>query len=110
MAHRIALYVCIITLGFVTYTSNLIAQSEKNKPENTFVEAELVDGKGRDETEAYCAACHSLNTVTQQKLSRNDWDELLVWMVEEQAMPEIPKDDRKLVLDYLAKHYGVDEK
>jgi cytochrome c len=57
---------------------------------------------------AYCGACHSLRLVLQQRLSRDTWDDTLVYMVEEQAMPEIDPPDRKLVLDYLGKYLGRD--
>ena len=68
----------------------------------------LPEGKGRGEVEIYCSGCHSLKLVTQQGLSRKDWDELLVSMVDEQGMEEMPADDRKLVLDYLTRHISVE--
>ncbi|VAW13226.1 hypothetical protein MNBD_ALPHA09-834 [hydrothermal vent metagenome] len=69
---------------------------------------ELPDGIGGEEVEAYCSACHSLKTVVQQGLSREDWEELLVWMVEEQEMEPIDPEDRKLVLDYLAENISIE--
>ena len=39
--------------------------------------------------------------VLQQRLSREDWDETLVWMVEEQGMPQPDPEERKIILDYL---------
>ena len=59
----------------------------------------LPDDVGREEVEIYCSACHSLRLVGQQGLSRYDWAELFVWMVEEQEMEKMPSDDSKLVLD-----------
>ena len=70
---------------------------------------ELPDGKGKEEVEAYCSACHSLRLVLQQRLKRSDWDEVLESMAEEQGMSEISPDDRALVLDYLARHLGPDK-
>lgn len=67
----------------------------------------LPEGVGRDETEAYCGACHSMRLVVQQGQTRDGWDELLDYMVEEHAMEPMPPADRNLVLDYLAKNYGV---
>ena len=55
-----------------------------------------------------CNACHSERIVAQQGLSRSHWDELLVWMVDEQEMDEIDETDRTVILDYLAAHYGED--
>lgn len=65
---------------------------------------------GHEEVEAYCGACHSLRIVIQQGLDRASWDELLVWMVEEQDMPELEHEERKLILDYLATHLGPDHR
>ena len=70
-------------------------------------EEALPDDAGREEVEIYCSACHSLKIVVQQRLSRDAWDETLVWMVEEQAMDPLTEDERKLVLDYLAAHFNA---
>ncbi len=53
-----------------------------------------------------CTACHSFKLVAQQGMSRERWDKLLHWMVEEQGMPEYPPEDWNAILDYLAAHYG----
>jgi cytochrome c len=65
-------------------------------------------GRGREQVFYSCQACHSLAIVKQQGLSRDSWDESLTWMVEKQAMPPLDPDDRKLILDYLATHYGLE--
>ena len=70
----------------------------------------LPAGAGREEVYSLCGACHSLMIVKQQGLSREAWDETLVWMVEEQGMPELDADSLDLVLDYLADHYGADRR
>ncbi len=68
----------------------------------------LPAGLGREEVFYACQACHSLAIVKQQGLDRDSWDESLVWMVEEQEMDSLAPEDRKLVLDYLATHFGRD--
>ncbi len=68
----------------------------------------LPAGLGREEVFYTCQACHSLAIVKQQGLDRDSWDESLVWMVEEQEMEPLDTEDRKLVLDYLATHFGRD--
>jgi mono/diheme cytochrome c family protein len=68
------------------------------------------DGEGKWIVQSWCAACHSLNMVKQQGMSRKRWDETLVWMVEKQGMPEMPDDARDIVLDYLAEHFGEDHR
>ena len=68
----------------------------------------LPAGPGREEVFYRCQACHSLAIVKQQGLDRESWDESLVWMVEEQEMEPLDPEEGKLVLDYLATHYGAD--
>jgi len=68
----------------------------------------LVDGKGAEETYYACTGCHSDMLVAQQGLTRERWNELIDWMIDEQGMPELEPEERKLILDYLAKNYGPD--
>ena len=66
------------------------------------------EGPGRDVTGFVCQACHSLAIVKQQGLPRDRWDELLVWMVEEQGMDPLEPQQRDLVLDYLSESFGIE--
>lgn len=66
----------------------------------------LPAGKGRALTYHVCSACRSIRLVVQQRLTREDWDEALVWMVKEQDMPRLDPAERKLILDYLSKYYS----
>jgi cytochrome c len=68
----------------------------------------LVEEPGVEETFYACAACHSERLVAQQGLTRERWDHLLVWMVEEQGMQPLDPDERETVLDYLSTHYNTD--
>ena len=68
----------------------------------------LYPAEGAGVTYDYCATCHSEMLVAQQGQTREGWDELLQWMVEEQGMQPIPEDDRNTILDYLAEHYNTD--
>ena len=70
----------------------------------------LPGGPGREEVYGMCSACHSLMIVKQQGLSRDDWAEMMDWMVEEQGMPELDEETLTLIIDYLAEHYGVDRR
>ncbi len=103
----------IITGAAGSYVTSSLATSDTTSSEVEIDElAQLglpLDG-GREEVEIYCSACHSLRLVAQQGMTKDDWDELFDWMIEEQEMEEIPADDRKLALDYLAKHLGIDRK
>lgn len=67
----------------------------------------LPPGPGREQVFNLCQACHSLALVKQQGLSRDSWDELLTWMVEEMDMPRSDAADRKLILDYLSSNLSI---
>lgn len=60
---------------------------------------------GVDLVAGYCGSCHSLQIVTQQRLTKNRWDRLLDWMVEKQGMAPPPADDRAIILAYLAREF-----
>lgn len=66
----------------------------------------LPAGPGQDITFYACSACHSIKLVKQQRLTRDSWDDLLVYMVEEQAMEPLEPADRKQILDYLGTYLG----
>jgi hypothetical protein len=67
----------------------------------------LPEGPGREEVFYNCNQCHSLRTVTAQKLQRWRWEQLMDWMVTEQGMVELEPETRVLIVDYLVEHYGV---
>ena len=68
----------------------------------------LFVAEGVEQTYYACTSCHSEMIVVQQGKTRKDWDKMLVWMVEEQGMSELPEEDRETILDYLAAHYNTD--
>jgi cytochrome c len=68
----------------------------------------LATGRGAAETHAACTACHSERIVIQQGLPRQQWDELLDWMVDEHGMAPLRGRLRDTVLDYLSRQYGRD--
>ncbi len=104
----LCLFIAISGLLISIVPAAFAAETPANKPPQAIA---LPDGEGRDEVEAYCSACHSLQIVVQQKgLTRDRWKDLLEWMVEEQGMSELDEEDYKLVLDYLTKYLGPAEK
>jgi len=95
----------VLGLAFVLIAAVLAAPKAKADELTTLG---LPPDLGRDEVEAYCGACHSLKLVVQQGLSKDAWDELLVYMIEEHEMEPMARTDRKLVLDYLSKHLSIE--
>jgi cytochrome c len=65
-------------------------------------------GEGRELAGYTCNTCHSLAIVKQQGLSRRGWEETIDWMIEEQGLSELAQGDRKHIVDFLAKHFGID--
>jgi mono/diheme cytochrome c family protein len=66
---------------------------------------DLPAGAGRDETFGMCTACHGFKLVSNQGMSRAQWDDTLNWMTSRHNMPDIQGAERDLILDYLAQHY-----
>ena len=66
----------------------------------------MAEHPGKEEVFYTCNACHSIRLVTQQRLPRERWDQLLDWMVEEQGMAELTAAERQVILQYLATQYG----
>jgi mono/diheme cytochrome c family protein len=53
----------------------------------------------------HCSACHSLDTVTAQNKTADDWAETMDRMVDH-GMQITPEDSKK-VTDFLVAHYGA---
>lgn len=53
----------------------------------------------------HCAACHSLDTVTAQNKTADDWAETMDRMVDHGL--QISPEDRAKVTDLLVAHYGA---
>ncbi len=68
----------------------------------------LKEAPGVETTFYACTACHSERIIAQQGLTREEWGELIEWMVEEQGMVEPEEAELREILDYLATHYNVD--
>ncbi len=66
----------------------------------------MVAAPEASETFDACATCHSERIVAQQGLMREQWSELLDWVVEEQEMEPMEAGARDIILAYLAEHCG----
>ena len=62
----------------------------------------LPEGEGRDETFYLCTACHSTAIIRRSGFTRQQWDDLMDWMVERQNMNPLSPEERVLIVDYLA--------
>ncbi len=95
----------IFALSGGLFTQNTAqAEAQEKKPEfGLFFVA-----PGVKNTYYNCIRCHSERIIIQQGLSREGWDEMLDWMIEDQGMGELDDLIRAEILDYLAAHYNID--
>ncbi|MGJ3265042.1 MAG: hypothetical protein ACFE0R_17595 [Salinarimonas sp.] len=66
----------------------------------------LPDTPGMEDTFYLCSACHSLDIVTQQRMTDARWDYTWTWMVEQQGMAEMDAETKDLILGYLKRHFS----
>ena len=97
-------------LGFLLGAAAMMTSAQAQAPAQTFTPKDeriedLPAGPGRDETFGMCTACHAYKLVSNQGMTRDQWDGTLNWMTERHNMPAIEGADRDLILDYLATHH-----
>ena len=66
----------------------------------------LPAGPGQEETFYACTACHSTAIIRRSGFPRPQWDGLMDWMVEKQGMTPLEGEERRVIVDYLAEHFG----
>jgi len=54
----------------------------------------------------HCSACHSLRLVSEQRLSRERWLEMIRWMQATQNLWQFEPETEERILDYLALNYA----
>ena len=65
----------------------------------------LIMGDNWQLVHAHCIACLSTAIVTQNRMSRESWQETIRWMQKKQGLWPLG-DSEKLIVDYLTKYYG----
>ncbi len=65
----------------------------------------LPEAPGREETFYACVACHGTAVIRRSRLTREGWDELMDWMTEKQGMARLEGEDRRVIVDYLARAF-----
>ncbi len=66
----------------------------------------LPAGNGQEEVFYACTACHSTAIIRRSAFPRAQWDGLMDWMTEKHGMNPLEGEERKLIVDYLAQHFG----
>lgn len=65
----------------------------------------LIVDDGFIQVKASCTSCHSGNLITQNRQTRDGWENLIRWMQETQSLWDLGPNE-PLILDYLAKNYA----
>ena len=107
-ATRSMLILGVATICATPLVAERLVTDDEGRSEMIYEIGRLHEAPGAQITYDYCTACHSEMIIAQQGQDRDGWDEILVWMVEDMGMSELPDEDRDQILDYLATHYGED--
>jgi Spy/CpxP family protein refolding chaperone len=91
----------LLAAALLLAASALAQAPEPESPES------LPEGAGREETFYACTACHSSALIRRQQLTREGWDGIVALMVRQHGMPEPSDEERKQIVDYLAKAFPV---
>ena len=68
----------------------------------------FTEGEHRMLVVANCTGCHSGKLVTQNRATREGWQNMIRWMQETQNLKDLGPDEEK-ILDYLSTHYAPAE-
>jgi len=86
-----------------------LAADDIDRVENGIhVQTGFVYAKGFDVVRGTCTACHSAKLVTQNRATRDGWQDMIRWMQKTQGLWQLGKNE-PIILDYLAKHYAPKE-
>lgn len=64
---------------------------------------------GLDAMKSNCLSCHSGHLIAQNRLTRNGWKDLIVWMQQTQNLWDLGESEGA-ILDYLERNYAPEEK
>jgi len=65
----------------------------------------LPEGVGQETTARVCTQCHAIGMVTSQKHSRDEWNEVILRMIEDQGL-SASEEELTEISAYLAEHFG----
>jgi hypothetical protein len=67
------------------------------------------DGEGLMAVVTNCTPCHSARLVTQNRMTREGWEQTIRWMQKTQNLWDLGANEA-IILDYLAAHYAPEKK
>lgn len=98
----------LLSLSAMPLLAEIVVTDDQGRSEIIYDVGVLHPAPGAQITHDYCSACHSAMIIAQQGQTREGWDDILIWMVEDMGMGEIDDEDRNQILDYLATYYNPD--
>ena len=90
--------------SFNTTPAETVADSLKHDPTTGLVVDERLTL-----VVAQCTACHSSKLILQNRFTRDGWKEKIRWMQRTQKLWDLGETE-PVVLDYLVKYYGPEQK
>ncbi|HEY4253743.1 MAG TPA: hypothetical protein VGM87_21220 [Roseomonas sp.] len=93
----------LLLIGALALLAPAPAGAQESAPET---EEALPAGTGREETFYACTACHNTAIIRRSRLPRAQWDGLMDWMTEKHGMAPLEGEQRQVIVDYLARHFG----
>jgi competence protein ComEA len=63
----------------------------------------LPDGPGKNLVEAICSECHTTERIADQQLTRPQWADKVLEMLQE--APDVKQSERDTIVEYLAKNF-----
>lgn len=127
MVLNFTVLICLLSFGYLlfgNYIANWTKKTpiatnsalHKSKSEDDFdkvvngihLQSGLVYAQGFDVVRGTCTACHSAKLVTQNRASREGWEQMIRWMQKTQGLWDLGTNE-PIILDYLAAHYAPEE-
>jgi hypothetical protein len=106
----------VMLAGWLTLSAFTPSSSLKMTPAETLADSLKQDpntGLAVDErltlVVAQCTACHSSKLILQNRFTRDGWKEKIRWMQRTQKLWDLGETE-PVVLDYLVKYYGPEQK
>ncbi len=75
------------------------------EPDSLDAQTGMVIASGFELVRANCTICHSADLVTQNRASREGWEQMIRWMQEKQGLWDLGEQEGP-ILDYLSTHYA----
>lgn len=73
------------------------------------VKTGLAWDKDFDIVRSNCTSCHSAKLITQNRATKEGWEEMIVWMQKTQGLHDLG-DNHEVIVSYLSKYYAPKSK